>query len=75
MLEEHVKARLGVDFHETSVVDEISLEPVYCLGNCAIGPNLMLDDTVIGKVDSDRFDQLLTALREADCSRRNGANP
>ncbi len=37
-LEAHAKAQLGVDFHGTTSDGAITLEPVYCLGNCALGP-------------------------------------
>jgi formate dehydrogenase subunit gamma len=33
----HAKASLGVDFHGTTADGAISLEPLYCLGNCALG--------------------------------------
>src|ERR1700680_2276482 len=36
-LEAHVKARLGIDYHGTTRDGGITLEPVYCLGNCALG--------------------------------------
>jgi len=57
-------ARLGIDFHETSADGAISLEPVYCLGNCACGPSLRVDDEIVGRVDASRFDALLVALQE-----------
>ena len=34
----HAKRVLGVDFHGTTKDGAIRLEPVYCLGNCALGP-------------------------------------
>lgn len=58
-LEAHVKERLGVDFHETTADGRFSLEPVYCLGNCACSPAVMIDETVYGRVDNDRIDELL----------------
>jgi len=63
-LEAHVRARLGIDFHETSADGAISLEPVYCLGNCACGPSLRVGDAIVGRVDASRFDALLVALQE-----------
>ena len=63
-LEVHVRARLGIDFHETSADGAISLEPVYCLGNCACGPSLRVGDEIVGRVDASRFDALLVALQE-----------
>ena len=58
-LESHVKQRLGVDFGGTTADGRFSLEPVYCLGNCACGPSVRIGDEVFARVDADRFDALL----------------
>lgn len=60
LLEEHVKDRLKIDFHETTKDGRFSLEPVYCLGNCACAPAVMIDETVHGRVNADRIDELLS---------------
>jgi formate dehydrogenase subunit gamma len=62
-LERHAKRSLGIDFHATSADGAITLEPVYCLGNCALGPSLMIDDELKGRVSAERFDELMAALR------------
>lgn len=59
-LEAHAKRRLGVDFHGTSRDGEFTLEPVYCLGNCACGPSLMIDKELHAHVTPARFDELVT---------------
>ncbi len=63
-LEAHALAALGVGYHQTSADGAVSLEPVYCLGNCACGPSLRVGDQIIGRVDAARFDRLLASLRE-----------
>jgi formate dehydrogenase subunit gamma len=63
-LEAHVKAKLGIDFHGTTRDDAITLEPVYCLGNCALGPSLMIDQQLHGRVTAERFDALVSQSRE-----------
>lgn len=55
-LENHVKAKLGIDFHETTVDGKFTLEPVYCLGNCACSPAMQIDDEIYGRVSANRFD-------------------
>ena len=62
-LTDHVKQRLGVDFHETTPDGEFTLEPVYCLGNCACSPALMKDGDIHGRVTAQRFDELLAKWR------------
>jgi formate dehydrogenase subunit gamma len=63
-LEAHVKRTLGIDYHGTTRDGAVTLEPVYCLGNCALGPSLMIDQQLHGRVTAERFDALLTQSRE-----------
>ncbi len=65
-LETEVKAKLGIDFHETTADGAVTLEPVYCLGNCACSPAIRVDDDVLGRVTAQRFDSLLGELRRQD---------
>ena len=58
-LEEHVKASLGIDYGGTTTDGRFSLEPVYCLGNCACSPSIRIGDDVHARVDASRFDELL----------------
>jgi formate dehydrogenase subunit gamma len=58
-LVEHAKSRLGVDFHETTPDGKFSLEPVFCLGNCACSPAAMIDGRLYGRVTPERFDALI----------------
>ena len=60
-LERHVKQKLGVDFHGTTADGRYTLEPVYCLGNCACGPSLMVDEELHGRVSAESFDALVEA--------------
>jgi formate dehydrogenase subunit gamma len=53
------KKQLGVDFHETTKDEAFSLEPVYCLGNCACSPAMMVDQEVFGRITPQRFQQIL----------------
>jgi formate dehydrogenase subunit gamma len=64
-LEEEVKKRLGVDFHGTTADGLFTLEPVYCLGNCACAPSVMIDKTLHGHVDAERFEAALVQAQEA----------
>jgi formate dehydrogenase subunit gamma len=60
-LEAHAKHALGTDFHGTSSDGRYTLEPVYCLGNCASGPSLMIDRELHSRMTPERFDQLIRA--------------
>lgn len=65
-LEAHLRARLGIGFNETTADGALTLEPVYCLGNCACAPSAMLDDRVHGRLSVERIDRLIN-----DCGERS----
>jgi len=58
-LEAHAKQSLNIDYHQTTKDDAISLEPVYCLGNCALSPAVMMDDEIYGRVSAADLDALV----------------
>ena len=58
----HARAKLGVDWHETTPNGAVSLEPVFCLGLCACGPAAMVDGKIIARVDEDKLDKILGDL-------------
>jgi formate dehydrogenase subunit gamma len=55
----HVERTLGVRLNETTADGSVTLEPVYCLGNCACSPAVMIDERVHGRVDAVKLDRLL----------------
>jgi formate dehydrogenase subunit gamma len=64
-LEAHAKKTLGIDFHETTMDGAITLEAVYCLGNCGCGPSMLVDpDTLHARVTPEAFDTIVGELRE-----------
>ncbi|KRS11342.1 ATP synthase subunit E [Roseovarius atlanticus] len=58
-LAEETLAKLGLDWHGTTINGAVTVEPVYCLGLCACGPAAMMDDRCVGRVDRRRMDALL----------------
>jgi formate dehydrogenase subunit gamma len=64
-LEAHAKKTLGIGFHETTSDGAITLEAVFCLGNCGCGPSMLVDpDTLHARVTPDAFDAIVGGLRE-----------
>ena len=57
----HAEKKLGISMHGTTVDGRVSLEPVYCLGNCACSPAVMIDEKVYGRMDSTKLDSLIDA--------------
>ncbi|HXJ44863.1 MAG TPA: formate dehydrogenase subunit gamma [Bryobacteraceae bacterium] len=58
---EHVENRLATKLGETTPDRQYSLSPVFCLGNCALSPAVMLDGQLHGGVTPESIDALLTA--------------
>jgi formate dehydrogenase subunit gamma len=57
--EAHAKKALGVEYHATTANGAFTLEPVYCLGNCACSPAMMVDGELYGRVTPERFDAIV----------------
>ena len=60
-LTEHACGALSMDLGESG--RDVTLEPVYCLGNCACAPAIMIDGKTHGRIDAQRFDALVGPLR------------
>jgi formate dehydrogenase subunit gamma len=61
--EQHAKHALGVDYGGTSADGVFTLEPAYCLGNCAAAPTVMIDEKLYGRVTPERLDVILNDWR------------
>ncbi len=61
-LQAYAQKKLGIQMQQTTADGAFTLEPVYCLGNCACAPSLLVDGELHGRVDAQRFDELLGEL-------------
>ena len=61
--EQHARRELGVDYGGTSADGLFTLEAAYCLGNCAAGPTVMVDETLYGRVTPERLAAILEDWR------------
>lgn len=52
------ETHLGVKIDSGAGKNGVSLETIYCLGNCALGPTALVDGELIGRVD----DKIIQAL-------------
>lgn len=59
-----LRDELGIDLHETTPDGAVTLEPIYCLGNCACAPALMVDGQVRGRLTTATVTRLAATLRE-----------
>ncbi len=58
-LTRHVQELLGIKLGQTTHDGHFTLEAVYCLGNCAVSPNITFDGKLHGRMSEDNFDGLL----------------
>jgi len=65
-LEQHARERLGVGYGQTTADGLFTLEPVYCLGNCACAPSIRINDDIHARVSAARFDELIAGLEAAE---------
>lgn len=61
-LAEQLERRLGCAFKETSADGAITLEPVYCLGNCAAAPSMLINGQLRGRLTAERVERLVDEL-------------
>lgn len=59
----HAEAGLGIEAGGTTPDGAISLDEVFCLGNCALGPAVQVGGRLYGRVSPARFDALLGQAR------------
>ena len=62
-LERQARDILGVDFGETSADGAVTLEAVYCLGNCACSPSVRVGNETWARVDAAKLDSIIAGLR------------
>jgi formate dehydrogenase subunit gamma len=62
---EHLAAEHGLSMGETTPDGRLTVEAVYCLGNCALSPAALLDEDLVGRVDRDTLDGLVAQARGA----------
>jgi formate dehydrogenase subunit gamma len=58
-----VRRALGIGLHQTAADSSVTVEPVYCLGLCAVAPAAMLDGEPIGRLDAERVDEICARVR------------
>ena len=61
----HAEQVFGCKSHHTRADGMVTLEPVYCLGLCALSPALMIDGRPHARMTTDRLDRLAAAMEIA----------
>jgi formate dehydrogenase subunit gamma len=61
-LEVKIKQSLSIDYHQTDKDKQYTLEPVYCLGNCACSPAIRIGDEIHGEIHQYKFETIIESL-------------
>jgi|SRR5208337_4206595 len=63
-LAERAKAKLGLDWGETSADGRVTLEQTFCLGLCACGPAAMIDEKPVARLTPQKLDAMMAEVGE-----------
>ena len=64
----HAEQKLGCKLHAHSADGAVALEPVYCLGQCATAPAMMINDALHARITPARFDALLAKAQAKEAA-------
>jgi formate dehydrogenase subunit gamma len=59
---QHAETSLKTKLGGTTADGKVTIEQVFCLGNCALSPAVLVGDKLYGKVDAKRFDDIIANL-------------
>ena len=62
-MREHLKAKLGIEFGETTPDNRFTLLPIVCLGACERAPVMTIDNDLYGNLDPAGIDGLLEGCK------------
>jgi formate dehydrogenase subunit gamma len=62
VIEAELSRHLGVAMGNARKDGQVALEPVYCLGLCAIGPNALVDDRPVARIDSAAVERITSEV-------------
>jgi formate dehydrogenase subunit gamma len=58
-LVEHAQTQHNLSMDTTSADGAVTLETVYCLGNCALGPAALIDGELVGRLNPEKLSQYI----------------
>lgn len=62
----HVQQSLGCALHETTADGNFTIEPVYCLGLCALSPAASIGEQLHARLTPEKLDRLLAVGGQKD---------
>lgn len=59
LLVDHLASRTSLRPGQTSHDGDLTIEDVFCLGNCALGPSIEVDARLYGRITTTRVDEFV----------------
>jgi NADH-quinone oxidoreductase subunit E len=67
-----LEQELGVSFGETTPDGNWTLHATSCIGACAVGPVMLIDDHIYGNLTPDKVKSIIAAYRQQDEAVQSG---
>ncbi|SFF85858.1 formate dehydrogenase gamma subunit [Novosphingobium sp. CF614] len=61
-IEAELVRRLGIGMGDARPDGQVALEPIYCLGLCAIGPNALVDERPVAGIDRAAVERIVAEV-------------
>jgi formate dehydrogenase subunit gamma len=68
-VQEYIRQRLKIDFGQTTLDGLFTLEDLYCFGNCACAPSVMVDGKLYGRVFPEKIDALIEEILSGELKK------
>ncbi len=56
---DHLETKHGLELGKTSADGSVTVEEVFCLGNCALSPAILVDEDLVGRVTTEDLDAII----------------
>lgn len=56
---DHLETKHGLELGKTSADGSVTVEEVFCLGNCALSPAILVDEDLVGRVTTADLDAII----------------
>ena len=70
-IRDHVLQKHGVEMGGTTFDGGLTIEAVYCLGNCSLAPAAFVGGALAGRLTAGRLDALIAALPQSQTGARH----
>ena len=71
-IRDHLLRKHGIEIGGTTFDGGLTVEAVYCLGNCSLSPAAFIDSELVGRLTAGRLDALIEALPDTTTGARHG---